>query len=684
MRLHIKMADKQRDKDDSVKFCRKQRSVVWKHFERKKKHSVCKLCGKTFAYHGGTSNLRSHLKNAHQSLWPASDEDDTERTSARTKLIDTYVVSDSRKVCSSARSEAITSLVVDWISANSRPISVVEDMGLKQLFGYIEPAYSLPSRTHVTSIVKKRHANGKRSLTTLMEKETRFAAITTDAWTSRAVQSFATYTIHFIDSEWCLKSYVLATRIIDGRHTAVNIVQHLRTVVKEFLPLDKICCVVHDEAANMVASGRQLHDDLKCESVVCAAHMLQTCLRHSFDSSQQIQKLLSLARKLVGHFHHSTLATEALCAHQAAHSDGSSSSAVEQRPVKVIQDVSTRWNSVFYMLQRLVRLKLPIMAVLEDDSVTPKPEHRALLLKDKMWILAEDLVKVLTPAERATALLGGQNYVTVAFVLPIISSLVKHLQKEETKLGKEQGSVKQTVKKFCSTLIQELRNKFQLHPINPTSVLALTASLDPRSRSLTYLPDDNSQVALKEELLLQMNHLFIGDSSTNESGDTNPPPSKKKKSSKDKGYELDFFFGGDSSDTECPQSVLIQQELNTYFAEKPAPADTEPLFWWKMNAPRYSFLSILARKFLCIPATSVPSERIFSAAGYIVSKLRASLSPENVDALLFLRQNAELIKPGHSDQVTTLKYCPEEVLPEEIQEAGGYSHSESEAIISEE
>ena len=166
MRLHIKMADKQRDKDDSVKFCRKQRSVVWKHFERNKKHSICKLCGKTFAYHGGTSNLRSHLKNAHQSLWPASDEDDTERTSARTKLIDTYVVSDSRKVCSSARSEAITSLVVDWISANSRPISVVEDTGLKQLFGYIEPAYSLPSRTHVTSIVKKRHASGKRSLTT--------------------------------------------------------------------------------------------------------------------------------------------------------------------------------------------------------------------------------------------------------------------------------------------------------------------------------------------------------------------------------------------------------------------------------------------------------------------------------------------------------------------------------------
>ena len=103
--------------------------------------------------------------------------------------------------------------------------------------------------------------------------------------------------------------------------------------------------------------------------------------------------------------------------------------------------------------------------------------------------------------------------------------------------------------------------------MNPTSVLALAASLDPRSRGLTYLPDDNSQAALKEELLKQMN-LLIDESSTNESEDANPPPSKKKKSSKDKGYELDFFFGGNSLDTECLQNLQIQQELHTYFAQR--------------------------------------------------------------------------------------------------------------------
>ena len=116
-----------------------------------------------------------------------------------------------------------------------------------------------------------------------------------------------------------------------------------------------------------------------------------------------------------------------------------------------------------------------------------------------------------------------------------------------------------------------------------------------------------------------------------------PPPKKKRKSkeAKDKDYKLEFFFGGESSEKDCPRNMLIQQELNTYFAERPSSSDTEPLSWWKVNAARYPTMSELAKQLLCIPATSVPSERVFSAAGNIVSKLRAALSPENVDAPLF-------------------------------------------------
>ena len=105
---------------------------------------------------------------------------------------------------------------------------------------------------------------------------------------------------------------------------------------------------------------------------------------------------------------------------------------------------------------------------------------------------------MLTPVERATALLGARNYITLAFVLLIVSSLVKHLTKKETKAGAEQGTVKICIKNFCVALSLELKKKIGLDAINPVSILSLAALLDTCSHGVTYLPNDNSQTALKQ------------------------------------------------------------------------------------------------------------------------------------------------------------------------------------------
>ena len=61
-----------------------------------------------------------------------------------------------------------------------------------------------------------------------------------------------------------------------------------------------------------------------------------------------------------------------------------------------------------------------------------------------------------------------------------------------------------------------------------------------------------------------------------------------------------------------------------------------PLTWWKYNERKYKLLSILAARLLCIPATSAPSERVFSVAGLTIAKDRARLASDTANELIFL------------------------------------------------
>lgn len=67
----------------------------------------------------------------------------------------------------------------------------------------------------------------------------------------------------------------------------------------------------------------------------------------------------------------------------------------------------------------------------------------------------------------------------------------------------------------------------------------------------------------------------------------------------------------------------------------------DPILFWKNNKQMLGALSEVALKYSCIPATSVPSERVFSKAGQIVSARRNRLLPDNVDKLIFLNANLE-------------------------------------------
>ena len=74
---------------------------------------------------------------------------------------------------------------------------------------------------------------------------------------------------------------------------------------------------------------------------------------------------------------------------------------------------------------------------------------------------------------------------------------------------------------------------------------------------------------------------------------------------------------------------MAESELRIYRRERilkhTASDPANPLIWWKNHATQYPVLSKLAKQFLGVPATSTPSERIFSAAGNTFTKQRNRL-----------------------------------------------------------
>lgn len=84
---------------------------------------------------------------------------------------------------------------------------------------------------------------------------------------------------------------------------------------------------------------------------------------------------------------------------------------------------------------------------------------------------------------------------------------------------------------------------------------------------------------------------------------------------------------------------IVQSELFRYKAEPSIAVDQCPLHWWAAHQHIYPNLCKIAHKYLCVVATSVPSEQLFSTAGNVFSVKCSALLPENVEKLIFLHNN---------------------------------------------
>lgn len=121
------------------------------------------------------------------------------------------------------------------------------------------------------------------------------------------------------------------------------------------------------------------------------------------------------------------------------------------------------------------------------------------------------------------------------------------------------------------------------------------------------------------------------------------PPQKRQKDEESTIKSLLGDIFSNESTTQFSNAEKARREISLYKVENPVELDSDPLKWWQSRRLTYPLLGKLVQKYLSVPATSVPSERLFSSAGNVISQRRSCLLPENADKLIFLFENSHIL-----------------------------------------
>jgi hypothetical protein len=307
---------------------------------------------------------------------------------------------------------------------------------------------------------------------------------------------------------------------------------------------------------------------------------------------------------------------------------------------KLVSDVVTRWGSTYEMIARILEQQA-ICAVLVEDR---KSWHR--MPSDSDFTILESVAAVLQPLHVLTDALAGEKHVTVS----AIRLLLKHTVEEVLAAQSDDCEIAKEMKKTIADKLQS-----QYIPQNASELLDKCTFLDPRFKA-DYLADQDRTLSQLQSEALEIAETIaveeVGIVDTREESESENPPVPKKL--KGLGAVLRNFCK-EKRNESLSAIERVEKEKSAYLDLPTLGVEDDPLKWWKAEARRLPLLATLARKYLCICGTSVPSERLFSKAGYISGGLRARLSPVNVNRLVFFIQ--EHVNVIFCDLINVLLLC---------------------------
>mgnify|MGYP001208981527 CR=1 FL=1 len=386
--------------------------------------------------------------------------------------------------------------------------------------------------------------------------------------------------------------------------------------------------VLRDNAANMVAA---FTDDSGMPSAGCLSHSLQLVIKSDLLGLPSVEKLIQKVKNVVSFANHSDkFYVEFRKQQKIQMEDG--------KELNLIQDVVTRWNSTFYMLERFLKLKNPLissMAWSEDIKVEFRNED---------WKLLDKVVTVLKCFEEATKRLSCKS-ASISLTIPIVTIIIKQLE-----TGKNDFGVK--------TLKRDLRDAMEVRfgDIEDQDKYTLSTFLDCRFKGLLYRKKETLKNVKQKLIHLIMEELeksnLESDQNMNvemeegavfHTGDLSV--NSKAKDIFETTMEGIIQRSSQKMSTEFEVTQFVEQYANSKVIEsldEKESFDQVLQYWKSMESsmkPIDKVAAKLANHYLTPPATSVDVERLFSTAGDIRTQERNRLTGENAGQILFLKEN---------------------------------------------
>ena len=535
-----------------------------------------------------------------------------------------------------SRSKGIHKAIMTMMALENQPFSIVEDDGFVKLMAHLQPRYLIPSRKYFSETMLSEVYGDLRStvLDELAAPEGDFVSFTSDIWTcSSSSEAFISLSGHWIKTSFKRQSAVLAAAHFPGSHTGDNIAAMFDKMWTDWeLGESRRHLLVRDGAANM-NRGCQMAN---IPAIHCTVHRLQLVVHDAVFAQNSVTDLLTKCRRLATHFNHSSSARDDLKRLQQEQG---------MVPRLLVQDVPTRWNSSYLMVERIVALKRPILIYLSNHSELPT-------ISAAEWQLSERFLTLLKPFFDLTKEMSAEAS-GLSSVIPSIATLELFL----SKTGQDSG-----VQKTRKALLESLRNRF-LHKSPGTKNLNVmkqkhyvtATAIDPRYKTRFFKKtedQENAKALLLGELLAKQRHdsgsKKVGDVSSSSSS-SNSSPHQTEVAEADLFYEC-FDEIADQDRAEPPPKrrrseqsggglAEAAREVERFLSCPLAPRKTDPIEWWKGTSD-LPLLRELSRKLLCTPSSSVFSERMFSEYGNVFEEKRNRLLPRSGEKLLFIHHNA--------------------------------------------